>query len=215
MIYAIDARNRANYENQIEQMFLMRHRIYVERRKWKDLARPDKRELDQFDNQNATYLLGIDELGEIYAGLRLLPTTGPHLMRDVFSHAVTWGNVPTSPKIYEFTRYFVGRKCAGKTSRQTAGELLCAMFEFGLARGLTHISLLCDSFFLPHMLECDWSVRPLGPPLEYPEGQCVAVLFEVSEAAIKGTQAARSLGRGPFLANPEFVKAAPSSMCAV
>jgi acyl-homoserine lactone synthase len=205
MIYAVDARNRHHYEQQIEQMFRMRHRIYVERRKWVDLARPDKREVDQFDNEDATYLLGIDDTGEVYAGLRLVPTTGPHLIRDVFPHAVQWGPIPQAKHILEFTRYFVGRRQPGITSRQTAGNLLCAMFEYGLARSISHFSLLCDSFFLPHMLECGWSVRPLGRPLPYPEGECIAVLFEVSLQAIEGTRKARNLGIGPYLANRDFV----------
>lgn len=82
------------------------------------------------------------------------------------------------------------------------------MFEYGLARSISHFSLLCDSFFLPHMLECGWSVRPLGRPLPYPEGECIAVLFEVSPQAIEGTRRARNLTNGPFLANQDFARRA-------
>jgi acyl-homoserine lactone synthase len=197
MIYLIDRRNRAAFSQQLEEMFRIRHDIYVNRRGWKALAREDQREIDQFDTEQAVYLLGLDELGRVKSGLRLVPTMGPHLIRDVFPHAVTWGRVPCDEKIYEFTRYFiVGDKSGMLKKRKAAGELLCAMFEYGLSAGLTHFSLLCDTFFLPHMLECQWKVRPLGLPTPYDEGTCIAVLFEVSEAAIEGTKAARRVGAG-------------------
>lgn len=211
MFYVIDRSNRCAYADQLDEMFRLRHRIYVERRKWKALARADKREIDQFDTEDAVYLLAINEIGQVTAGLRLLPTTGPHLIRDVFPHAVEWGPVPAGERIYEFTRYFVIRTQEGqKTRRQAAGELLCAMFEYGLGIGLTHISLLCDSFFLPLMLECGWNVRPLGLPLAYPEGECIAVLFEVSQAAIDGTRKARDIARKSFLVSQPWPVARPA-----
>ena len=180
MIYLIDRRNRAAFSHQLDEMFRIRHDIYVRRRGWKALARPDGREIDQFDTDDAVYLLGLDEAGHVTSGLRLVPTTKPHLIRDVFPHAVTWGRIPSDEHIYEFTRYFiVGGKIGMRGKRRAAGELLCAMFEYGIAAGLTHISLLCDTFFLPHMLECNWKVHPLGLPTPYDEGTCIAVLFEV------------------------------------
>jgi acyl-homoserine lactone synthase len=157
MIYLVDRRNRAAFVQQLDEMHRLRHDIYVDRRGWKALARSDQREVDQFDTEDAVYLLGLDELGH-------------------------------------FTRYFiVGGKSGMRSKRRAAGELLCAMFEYGLATGLTHYSLLCDSFFLPHMLECKWKVHPLGLPTPYDEGTCIAVLFEVSEAALEGTREARGV----------------------
>jgi acyl-homoserine lactone synthase len=197
MIYLIDRRNRAAFTQQLDEMFRIRHDIYVNRRGWKALAREDQREIDQFDTEEAVYLLGLDELGHVTSGLRLVPTTRPHLIRDVFPHAVTWGRIPCDEKIYEFTRYFIVNEKSGVLKkRRAAGELLCAMFEYGLSAGLTHFSLLCDSFFLPHMLECKWKVHPLGLPTPYDEGTCIAVLFEISEAAIEGTREARRVGPG-------------------
>ena len=59
MLYLIDGRNRAEYALQIEEMFRFRHSVYVEGRGWKAIARPDRREVDQFDTDEAIYLLGL------------------------------------------------------------------------------------------------------------------------------------------------------------
>lgn len=206
MIYAIDRDNRHLYTDQIEEMFRLRYRLYVEGRGWKALTRPDKREVDKFDTVDATYLLGIDDIGHVTGGLRLVPTIGPHLIRDVFPHAVQWGRIPSGEAIYELTRCFVVPETAPDqaTRRRAAGEFYCAMFEYGLAIGLTHISLLCDTFFLPHMLECGWHARPLGPPTPYDEGECIAVLFEVSEKTLERTRSIRNVRKGPYLATRPF-----------
>jgi acyl-homoserine lactone synthase len=200
MINLIDKGNWAAYRNQLEEMYRIRHDIYVGRRGWKALARPDGRDIDQFDKEDTVYLLGIDEMGRVCSGLRLNPTTGPHLINTLFPHAVTRRDIPVGDNIYEFTRYFVvSERVERMKRRQAAGELLVAMFEFGLAIGLTHISLLCDAFFLSTALEMRWKVEPLGLPTPYEEGTCIAILFEVSHAVADSTREVRGVF-GPVLA---------------
>ncbi len=194
MIYQIDRHNRAGFHAQIEEMFRIRHDIYVGRRGWIALERPDGRDIDQFDTDNTVYLLGLDDLGNVVAGLRLNPTTGPHLIRDVFPHTVTEGPIPVGENIYEFTRWFVVKdRVSPEASRRVAGELLVAMLEFGKRKGLTHISLCCDSFFWKTMQATHWDVRRLGPITRYPEGKCIAVLFDVSDRMIANTREVRGV----------------------
>lgn len=200
MIYVIDNANRAAYRSQIEEMFRLRHDIYVGRRGWAALERPDGRDVDQFDTEETIYLLGLDEFGRVFSGLRLNPTTGPHLINTLFPHAVTFEPIPVDDEIYEFTRYFVVTERVDRMKRrQAAGELLVAMFEYGLAIGLTHISLLCDSFFLNTALEMKWQVKPLGLPTKYDEGTCIAILFDVSHDVADSTREVRGV-YGPVLA---------------
>ena len=217
MIYVIDKHNRTGFRDQIEEMFRLRHDIYVGRRGWRALERADGRDIDQFDAENTVYLLGIDEEGRVTAGLRLNPTTGPHLIRDVFPHTVTGRPIPASEDIYEFTRWFVAkdRVSAGDNSR-IAGELLVAMLEYGKSIGLSHISLCCDSFFLRTMRETRWDFVRLGPITRYPEGKCVSVLFDVSDAMIANTREVRGVTGDVwrYAATPEIPQAAALKLAA-
>ena len=63
MIYLVDRRNRADFNQQLEEMYRQRHQVYAEKRGWKSLLRPDKREIDQFDNEDAVYLMKLAEDG--------------------------------------------------------------------------------------------------------------------------------------------------------
>lgn len=202
MIFVVDRRNREAFSGQLEALFRLRHKIYVEQRGWRALARPDSREVDQFDTEDAVYLLGLDDQGQITAGLRLLPSLKPHLMRDVFPHLAMWGGVPRDPRIYEATRCFVVEARPGERSKHAAGEIFCAAFEYGLSNGLTHISLVCDAFFIPMMLENGWGIRPLGLPIRYDEGTCIAVLIEVSARSVLSTRAQRQMAPNPLVFSP-------------
>ncbi len=161
------------------------------------MERPDGRDIDRFDTEDTIYFLGLDAEGAVTSGLRLNPTTKPHLINTLFPHAVIFEPIPVGDTIYEITRYFVvPRRLPRDARRLAAGELTTAMLEHGLSIGLTHISLLCDAFFMSTMLEMRWKVRALGPLTPYAEGTCIAVLFEVSEEAIANTRETRGV-KGP------------------
>ena len=48
MVHVIGAQNAHLYQSEMEDAFRLRHRIFVDERKWLALKKPDKREIDQF-----------------------------------------------------------------------------------------------------------------------------------------------------------------------
>lgn len=199
MIELVTGNNAALFKRELEEMFRLRYELYVKRRGWSALDRGDGREIDQFDNDDAVYLLGTEgERGSVIAGTRLMPTVGPHLMANVFPHIAARG-VPRAPNILEMTRYFVDPKAGrGARARRLGGEVLCAMFEYAIARDINYITVVCDTFFLPQMRVCGWVYETLGPPYDYGEGRCIAVKFEASERVLASTRKARGI-EGPCL----------------
>jgi acyl-homoserine lactone synthase len=198
MLHLIDAKNREipEYEQLLEASYRVRYDIYVNWRGWKALERPDGREIDQFDTPSATYLIWADG-EEVVGGARFVPTDKPHLMADIFPHTVTLGDIPRSPKVWEITRLFTARGGNSAVSRRkVTGEVLCAMFEMGLAFDLEAISVVCDTFFLPRFLEAGVEITPLGLPTPYDEGICIACRIPVNLTQLA---AARGGRRGSVL----------------
>jgi len=203
MLYFVDRHNRSQFAGQIEEMYRIRHRIYVDERGWKAIAKPDGREIDQFDTEDALYILALDDCGAVMGGTRLLPTTGPHLMRDVFAHTVTWGRVPCDARIYEISRYFVWGNLRREARAKLVHELLCGVLEFAMERGISHLSGVFDTFFIPRFLEGNWKIHHLGLPTEYPEGVCASFMLEVDRARL--TQMHERFGiAGPSLFYSHF-----------
>ena len=82
MIYIVTAENEYHYRDEMEQAYRLRHKIFVEEMGWTDLAKPDGREIDQFDTKHAVHMLYIEH-GKVLGYQRLLPSTRPHLLSDV------------------------------------------------------------------------------------------------------------------------------------
>ena len=60
-----------------------RYKVFVEKLGW-PLDCPDQLELDEFDRDDTLYLAAKDETGAIVGTARLLPTTRPYLLSEVF-----------------------------------------------------------------------------------------------------------------------------------
>ncbi len=96
---------------------------------WKELDRPDGREIDQYDTDGAIHLIAIDG-SRVVGGHRFVPTTGPHMIADVFSHLTLAGPV-RGPDVFETSRIFVVRDRRGDQSFPKVESLvLAATLEF-------------------------------------------------------------------------------------
>ena len=68
----------------LDRMYELRHTVFAERLKWTSLN-SDRREVDLYDVLNPVYLICRDPVGEVVGCWRLLPTTGPYMLKDIFS----------------------------------------------------------------------------------------------------------------------------------
>jgi N-acyl-L-homoserine lactone synthetase len=66
----------------MDAMFRNRASVFSERLGW-EVTVKDGRERDVFDDENPLYLISVDPYtGAYWGSLRLLPTTGPNMLRD-------------------------------------------------------------------------------------------------------------------------------------
>jgi acyl-homoserine lactone synthase len=186
-VHVITYANRHLYERELDEHHRIRHRIYVEELHWRGLTpRTDGREFDQFDTSEIVYLLGLEN-GKVVGGLRLMPTTEPHLMSEVFPQFAEIRGVPRRPDVAEWTRIFVipERREEHKASK-VGSTVIASMIDYGLQEGLSGISVVMNTFWLPRFHSYGWRVRPLGLPDVHDDEWLVAVLIDVTPAALAG-----------------------------
>jgi acyl-homoserine lactone synthase len=176
MIHVVTAANRHLYQSCIEDLFRLRHDIFVGERGWRDLERPDGREIDAYDNDDTVYMLALD--GERIVGShRLYPTTKPTMLGDVFPHLATVRGIPDDAGIWEWSRYFVIKdRRDGKLNLQ----LLAAVQELCLDEGIMEISAVMETWWLPRFQETGFVVRPLGLPALVNNEWTMAALIEIN-----------------------------------
>ncbi|WP_063771728.1 acyl-homoserine-lactone synthase [Cupriavidus necator] len=126
-----------------------RHEVFVQRLGW-TLPCPDGLELDQFDREDTVYLVALNKCtGAIRGSARLMPTTRPYLLREIFPVLLHDAPAPTSADIWELSRFAVvdleapASARSGQFSSRAATALLRATLicaaELG-ARGLVSVS---------------------------------------------------------------------------
>jgi acyl-homoserine lactone synthase len=181
-VHVIRRENRHLYADILEDYFRLRHQIYVVERKWMELERPDKREIDQFDTDDTVYLLGLDGRA-IVAGMRLVPTTSPTLLSELFPALALNGPVRRRD-VYELSRIFVVPNRRGEHAGPRAEAVIqAAAMEFGLSIGLSAFTIVLESWWLPRLLDQGWLARPLGLPIDINSLSTVAVIVDVNDEA--------------------------------
>src|SRR5947209_11257592 len=103
MAVLITKENANLHRDLIEEVYRFRHRFFVEHMRWENLRRPDGREIDSFDGPDAVHIVHKDDTG-VFIYTRLLPTTGPHLLQDVYPEILQGNVAPQGPDVWEWTR---------------------------------------------------------------------------------------------------------------
>jgi acyl homoserine lactone synthase len=86
-----------------------RHRIFVEKMKWSLPSTGDK-ERDQFDRPDTVYVIARDDSDAICGCSRLLPTTGPYLLQQVFPQLMGDVPLPAAPDVWELSRFAIDNR---------------------------------------------------------------------------------------------------------
>jgi acyl-homoserine lactone synthase len=166
-------------------MFHLRHRIFVERMGWEALRKPDRLERDQFDTEDAIYLLLMDDDGRVIGSHRMLPTTKPHLFSDVFPQLCAVKGVQRGEKILELTRTCVDEEALDRATMELARKrIMVGLFEFCLRAGYEQITLLTPTDLLFRYLLIGLDIKPLGMPVEMDGIKQIAMIVKVDQQAL-------------------------------
>ena len=185
MLHIVETSNRLHFEPLIEEMFSLRARVFKDRLQW-DVDVQDGKEIDRFDSEDPLYILSTnDETGRLEGSVRLLPTTGPNMLRDVFPVLLPDGMVVESPIIWESSRFCIEPDMdhigASRINRITT-ELLCGLVEVGQRANLSHIVSVYDARMARIFRASNCPAEVIGTPTRIGRVMTYAGLFEVSQS---------------------------------
>lgn len=158
----------------MEKIWRFRHEQFVERLGWHEIRRPDGREIDQFDTFNAIHLAVIVE-GEVAAYSRLLPTTAPHLLSDVYPEVMAGKTWPQGPDIYEWTRCIASDRILKRDGIAVSSLLIAGVMEFCLAAGIDRLVVETHPKLVGQMVATGWETDILAAPTTYKDYLVVPV----------------------------------------
>jgi len=198
----IIAEHRSDTDKELlDQMYQLRADAFGVRRGWR-VNIVDHKEIDQFDDLNPLYLMSVDDNGQLLASLRLLQTTGPHMLADVFGELLGDEPLIRSPLVWESTRFCVNTKAS---SIQNAGgvnsvtcELLEALCTVANKSGLTNLVSVYDVFMERVLKRSGCIFQQYGQTVRYDDGlKTKAGIFDVNELAMTSIRNASALPKEP------------------
>lgn len=187
VMHVVDSSNRGDYADVLNEYWRVRHDVYVKKLGWDGLSPEADREIDHFDTDRTIYLIGLDENRRVVAGSRFNPTEGPHLLSEVFPDLVS-GEIPRRADIFEWTRVFVLTDKVGQSATSPAGIVYSAMLKFCLARGITNLTVVCETHWQARLARLGWNPHCLGPIVTHAGTDIVALLLKITPAALDRTQ---------------------------
>jgi acyl-homoserine lactone synthase len=175
MIQVITAADMDRNKDLMEQAWRLRHKIFVEEMGWSAIARDDKREIDEFDDEHAVHLLAVED-DQVIGYSRLLPTSRPYVLSKHLPQLCEV-DPPCSPHIVEWSRIGVADtvRTSGRRLNPTALAILTAIVEWGLPRGLRGFVSEMPTSWLLRLLQLHIHALPLGLPQIIDDVEIVAV----------------------------------------
>ncbi len=204
MIIVIDGLNADKFSEVLDEMFKLRARVFSDRLGW-DVKVVEGRERDEFDNLHPTHVVSINDEGEVVGCMRLLQTTGPHMLADVFSDILDGEPPLRSSQVWEATRFCVDtNKLGGGRGKNTVSyvtsEVMLGSFEYAQKAGVLDAVAVIDPV-INRVLKrsgnapCDYlgSAKPMG------KVTAMAALMDCSDERIKSIREYASIEHDVFL----------------
>jgi N-acyl-L-homoserine lactone synthetase len=174
MALLINRHNALGCADTLRTMHRARKRVFVDLLRWQ-IPHDDFEERDQFDNDDAIYIVVTDPAnGAHLASVRLLPTDRSHILGDLFP-MLCEAPAPRGSDIWEITRFCLQPGIGGRVRREVRAELVQAFVEFALLAGIRAYTGVAHMAWLSQILAAGWAVRPLGLPA-YVDGQLLGAI---------------------------------------
>ena len=190
MIRIVTRDNAERHVSNLYQMHRLRKAVFKDRLGW-DVSVSGELEFDEFDALEPSYLLSMDRYGTVNGCVRLLPTTGPNMLRDIFPSFVTEGAVPRSERVWEASRFAVGKNATTAEAgvSQTTYDLLIGVLKFGLSNGISVIACVVDVRMERILRRAGWQLERLGPAHRIGNTIAMAGQLDVSAQILRALEA--------------------------
>lgn len=202
MIHIVTPENMDRYHGAMDQAYRLRHDVFVAEKGWQDLARPDGREIDQFDDAHAVHMLAMQK-ERVVGYQRMLPTTRPYLLTEVLPELCEV-EAPRSVHVWEWTRYAVERACRdrGRILSPVGSALLAGIVEWGLESGIESIVIEMNPLWLLRLVQLHFRVTPLGLPCRISGEDTLAVVAAFDHRTLRRLRETRGDDASVLTARP-------------
>jgi acyl-homoserine lactone synthase len=162
----------------LRAMFEARKNVFVDLLRWSVPVIGGCWEIDQWDNEDARYIVLSDADGRHLASARLLRTDRPHILDTLFPQLCD-GPVPGDAATFEITRFCVDHRLCAHDRKRARNQLVTALAEHALHHGIARYTAVADTRWARLVTGFGWRCMPLGLPVVHDSGSLTAIVIEI------------------------------------
>ncbi|MEM9475432.1 MAG: acyl-homoserine-lactone synthase [Pseudomonadota bacterium] len=166
-----------------------RHESFIVQRNW-DLPAVDGMEFDQYDTPQSRWI-AVHHLGEVFAGIRMTPTTArcgiySYMIRDAqlglletIPANLLYEAAPVSPQVWEASRVFIAEHVPARARTHVQACLMQEMVRTAREEGATQILGLCPRVWMRWMRRLGYETEHVGPCLDIGGSENQAIMMRL------------------------------------
>jgi len=168
-------------------MHRLRYEVFAERLGW-DVKAENGLERDQYDDvPRVAFVLAKSPEGAVDACWRILPTTGPYMLRDIFPELLHGQPAPMSEDCWELSRLAVATNRT-ETGHATFGPISMALMaelaSFALENGINRYIAVTTPTIERMLKHQGLHVHRIGPPVLYGVSVALACVIELDSVTL-------------------------------
>jgi acyl homoserine lactone synthase len=188
IMHRVYTSNLASLVNQeAEGMFRLRYDTFHTRLGW-GVPVEGGLEHDNFDLPTTSYVIGKSDDDRIDGCLRILPTSGPYMLKDVFPELLNGQVPPNATDIWELSRFTVA------TERVQAGtecfaplsiHLMAEAAKFAISNSIRRYAFVTTTSIERLLKRQGLHIHRFGPPAKIGITMAVACIIEIDEITVR------------------------------
>jgi N-acyl-L-homoserine lactone synthetase len=200
MFYVLQERDYRRSVDLLDGMFRLRKKVFADQLRW-NVATHGEWERDKYDDLSPVYIVW-GKPHCVFGSIRLLPTTGPTLLHDVFFETFPDAAALSAPGIWEATRCCVDidrvRQHFPEITQTHAFGLMClAAAELCIRHGIDTLVSNYEPVMRRVYSQVGLDITELGKAEGYGRRPVCCGVFAISDSLIAGMRHALAV-RGPL-----------------
>ncbi len=145
-------------------MHNLRYKVFYLKLNWNEgLDLINEMEFDCYDDENANYIIKVNDNNEVIASCRLISTINKYMLNEKFSHVTKDFLMPSDVNYWE-----ISRVCIAKNYRRNLvlQELMASIMEFGISRRILFFISYTTNGLIIKIRDSGWDVTEI-PSVNY------------------------------------------------
>lgn len=174
----------------IPSMYRLRYKSFVERQSY-EVPIFKNMEWDTYDTPATVYFAWRDYKGIVRGTTRIVPTSRPYMLEEIWPHLVTTIDLPKCSDIWEASRFCIDKSLPIEMRKRIHAELIHAFLEYGLENNIhAFIGVMPPPIWRAVFINAGWPIRFIGPVEELRKNErVVAGEMRISEEILASVRA--------------------------